>query len=164
MGPEAARGCPQEHRTDSLSAAFKNLGPEAEEDLITRYEALCAHYGRRPSRNNRGAAHENGAIESPPGHFKRCLGQALLLRGSTELENLTPLAGMAGGDRGEDQPPQSCAHRRRTLASSPFTLHASSRLHRALGTGDELEHDPCALDSLHGARPVDRGTPAATPV
>jgi hypothetical protein len=29
-------GCPQEHRTDSLSAAFKNLMLEADEDLTTR--------------------------------------------------------------------------------------------------------------------------------
>jgi hypothetical protein len=72
-------GCPQEHRTDSLSAAFKNLMLEADEDLTTRYEALCGDSGMRPSRNNRGAAHENGSIESPPGHFKRRLGQALWL-------------------------------------------------------------------------------------
>jgi hypothetical protein len=90
-------GCPQEHRTDSLSAAFKNLGPEAEADLTTRYEALCAHYGMHPSRNNRGAAHENGAIESPHGHFKRRLGQALLLRGSTEFESLTHYQGWLEG-------------------------------------------------------------------
>lgn len=37
-----------------------------------------AHYGMRPSRNNRGIAHENGAIESSHGHLKRTIADALL--------------------------------------------------------------------------------------
>jgi len=55
-------GVPQEHRTDSLSAAFRNLTAEAAKDLTQRYEGLCAHYTMRASRNNPGASHENGAI------------------------------------------------------------------------------------------------------
>ena len=51
-------GVPEEHRTDSLSAAFRNLEPEVEEDWTTRYDALCGHYGMAASRNNRGVAHE----------------------------------------------------------------------------------------------------------
>ena len=46
-------GAPREHRTDSLSAAFRNLDEAAEADLTRRYEALCAHYGMTPTRNNR---------------------------------------------------------------------------------------------------------------
>ncbi|NRO99792.1 hypothetical protein GWC77_28780, partial [Paraburkholderia sp. NMBU_R16] len=42
-----------------LSAAFRNLEREARDDLTTRYDALCAHYGMQPTRNNRGVAHEN---------------------------------------------------------------------------------------------------------
>ncbi len=42
-----------------------------------------------PTRNNRGKSHENGAIESSPGHFKRRLHQALLLRGSKDLETVS---------------------------------------------------------------------------
>jgi transposase InsO family protein len=65
-------GCvPREHRTDSLSAAFRNLDCNAQDDLTRRYEALCAHYGMTPTRNNPGVAHENGAIESPHGHLKK---------------------------------------------------------------------------------------------
>lgn len=75
-------GVPQEHRTDSLSAAFRNLNAEAAKDLTQRYEALCAHYAMRASRNNPGASHENGAIESRQGTLKERLDQALLLRGS----------------------------------------------------------------------------------
>jgi hypothetical protein len=79
---------PDQHRSDSLSAAFCNLDREAREDLTRRYEELCAHYGMTPSRNNRGLAHENGSIESPHGHLKKVLGDELLLRGSRDFEDL----------------------------------------------------------------------------
>ncbi len=87
-------GAPVEHRSDSLSAAFRNLEQDAAADLTERYEALCAHYGMTPTRNNRGVAHENGAIEGPHAHLKRSLQQALLLRGSSDfadLDSLPPL-------------------------------------------------------------------------
>ncbi len=58
-------GAPLEHRSDSLSAAFRNLDREAREHLTRRYDALCSHYRMEPTRNNRGVAHENGGIESP---------------------------------------------------------------------------------------------------
>lgn len=81
-------GAPQEHRTDSLSAAFCNLDRHARDDLTRRYEDLCAHYGMMPTRNNRGIAHENGAIEGPHGHLKRAIADALLLRGSADFDDL----------------------------------------------------------------------------
>jgi transposase InsO family protein len=81
-------GAPREHRTDSLSAAFRNLAPAVEDDWTERYAALCAHYGMAASRNNRGLAHENGAIEAPHGHLKRALEDALLLRGSRDFESV----------------------------------------------------------------------------
>ena len=81
-----AGGVAQEHRTDSLSAAFNNLAEQ--EQLTRRYEQLCAHYGMRASRNNAGQSHENGAIESRQGSLKRALDQALLLRGSREFADL----------------------------------------------------------------------------
>lgn len=81
-------GVPQEHRTDSLSAAFRNLTADAAADLTQRYEGLCAHYGMRASRNNLGASHENGAIESRQGTLKKRLEQALLLRGSRNFADL----------------------------------------------------------------------------
>nr|WP_242538855.1 IS21 family transposase [Trinickia acidisoli] len=84
----ALGGAPREHRSDSLSAAFRNLDREARDDLTTRYEALCAHCGMQPTRNNRGVAHENGSIESPHGHLKNAIRDALLLRGSTEFIDL----------------------------------------------------------------------------
>jgi transposase InsO family protein len=84
----ALGGVPLEHRSDSLSAAFRNLGRDAEDDLTRRYDALCAHYGMAPSRNNTGVAHENGSIESSHGHLKRGLEDALLLRSSRDFDDL----------------------------------------------------------------------------
>ena len=81
-------GVPQEHRTDSLSAAFKNLDRSAQADLTDRVDALCRHYGMTPSRNTKGVAHENGAIESPHGHLKRAIEDALIMRGSRDFETL----------------------------------------------------------------------------
>ena len=84
----ALGGVPKEHRTDSLSAAFRNLKRDAREDLTRRYEGLLADYGMEGSRNNRGRAHENGSIEGPHGHLKRAIEDALLLRGSRDFETL----------------------------------------------------------------------------
>jgi transposase InsO family protein len=84
----ALGGVPEQHRSDSLSAAFCNLDRVAQEDLTRRYEELCAYYGMTPSRNNRGVAHENGAIESSHGHLKKALGDELLLRGSRDFADL----------------------------------------------------------------------------
>jgi hypothetical protein len=76
------------HRSDSLSAAFRNLDDDTRQDQTRRYAALCAHYGMEPTRNNRGVAHENGSIESPHGHLKQAIEDALLLRGSRDFDNL----------------------------------------------------------------------------
>lgn len=89
----ALGGAPREHRSDSLSAAFRNLDRDARDDLTRRYEALCAHYGMQPTRNNRGVAHENGAIESPHGHLKSAVRDALLLRGSADFADLVAYRG-----------------------------------------------------------------------
>ena len=84
----SAGGAPREHRTDSLSAAFRNLTREQQQDLTQRYEALCSHYGMTPTRNNRGEAHENGAIEGAHTHLKAAIEDALLLRGSRDFPDL----------------------------------------------------------------------------
>lgn len=81
-------GVPVEHRTDSLSAAFKNLDASAGADITERYRALCAHYGMTATRNNPGRAHENGSIEAAHGHLKRRIGQRLALRGSTDFDSV----------------------------------------------------------------------------
>lgn len=80
-----AGGAPQEHRSDSLSAAFKNLAEE--EDFTVRYTALLDHYGMAGTRNNRGASHENGSVESSHRYLKEAIEQALLLRGHRDFED-----------------------------------------------------------------------------
>jgi len=84
----ALGGAPRQHRSDSLSAAFRNLERDPGEDQTQRYEAFCAHYGMMPTRNNAGLAHENGTIEASHGHLKTALDQALLLRGSRDFADL----------------------------------------------------------------------------
>jgi hypothetical protein len=81
-------GVPREHRTDSLSAAYRNLDAEAAKDVTRRYEEFCAHYGMAASRCNPGEAHENGAVESHNRHLKCALDQALMLRGSRDFADV----------------------------------------------------------------------------
>jgi hypothetical protein len=81
-------GVPAELRTDRLSAACRNRNGSFSADITRRYHALCSHYGLAYSRNNCGVAHENGRVESPHGHLKRRIEQALLLRGSSDFETL----------------------------------------------------------------------------
>jgi len=81
-------GVPEEHRTDSLSAAFNNLSEEQE--LTRRYAALCLHYGMRASRCNPGQSQENGSIESRHDSLKTAIDQALRLRGSRCFDEREP--------------------------------------------------------------------------
>ncbi len=78
-----AGGCPREHRSDSQSAAFKNLTEQ--EDFTTRYAALLDHYGMEGTRNNRGLGHENGSVESSHRYLKEAVDQALMLRGHRDF-------------------------------------------------------------------------------
>jgi hypothetical protein len=82
----ACGGVPKQHRTDSLSAAYRNLG--GNKALTLLYDELCNHYRMQPTRNNTGIAHENGAIESPHGHLKNRIKQAIFLRGSSDFESI----------------------------------------------------------------------------
>lgn len=78
-------GVPAEHRTDSLSACFRNRDGSYAGDYTSRYRELCAHLGVIATRNNRGVAHENGAIEGPHRHWKHRLEQQLIHRGSRDF-------------------------------------------------------------------------------
>ena len=80
---QASGGVPAEVRTDSLSAAYKNH--QETHDFTARFADLVANYGFKASRNNRGVAHENGAIESPNRHIKSQIKQAILIRGGHDF-------------------------------------------------------------------------------
>ena len=99
-----ALGCaPLQHRSNSLSAAFRNLDDDTRQDQTRRYQAPCAHYRTQPTRNNRGQAHENGSIESLHGHLKRAIEDALLLcrpgRGLLRHHNLRDLWACCGAGK-----------------------------------------------------------------
>jgi hypothetical protein len=79
-------GVPAEHRTDSLSACFRNRDGSYAGVYTSRYSELCAHLGVIATRNNRGVAHENGAIEGPHRQWKHRLEQQLLQRGSRDFQ------------------------------------------------------------------------------
>jgi hypothetical protein len=81
----ASGGAPKEHRTDSLSAAYRNLGGHRTNDLTRLYDDLCDHYRMTPTGHNKGIAHENGSVESPHGHLKNRIKQAVYLRGSRDF-------------------------------------------------------------------------------
>lgn len=76
---------PEEHRTDSLTAAVNNL--KDEEEFTQRYQGLMRHYGMRPSHNNPGRGHENGDVEQSHYRFKKAVEQELILRGSGEFQS-----------------------------------------------------------------------------
>ncbi|CAB3775050.1 hypothetical protein LMG29542_08432 [Paraburkholderia humisilvae] len=80
-----AGGCPREHRSDSLSAAFRNLAER--EDFTTRYAALPDHYRVEGTRNDRGLGHENGSVESSHQYLKEAVDQPLMLQGHRGFAN-----------------------------------------------------------------------------
>lgn len=79
-------GVPHTHRTDRLSAAYRNLA--SGDDEAAGYAAFCRHYAMAPTRNNCGVAHENGSVEAAHGHLKTALREALDLRGSRDFPDL----------------------------------------------------------------------------
>ena len=78
-------GVPQQHRTDHLSAAVRQLRKEEKEDWTTRYQALMAHYGMQPTWNNVSMAHENGDVAQSHHRFKEAVDQALRVRSSRDF-------------------------------------------------------------------------------
>lgn len=84
----ALGGAPQTHRTDSLSAAYKNLPKSAHQDFTKAYEDFCKHYSMEPTRNNKGVKHENGTIEVSHYHLKNKIDQALMIRDSRDFDSI----------------------------------------------------------------------------
>jgi transposase len=76
-------GVPQEHRTDSLTAAVRP--PRSKEEFTEKYQGLLQHYGMKASHSSPGRGNENGDIEQAHHRFKRAVGQELILRGSREF-------------------------------------------------------------------------------
>lgn len=79
-------GVPQESKTDSLSAAFKNAYEE--KTLTDNYNKLCQHYGLKAIRNTKGVSHENGSVETANRALKHRIDQAMKLRGSNDFATI----------------------------------------------------------------------------
>jgi hypothetical protein len=81
-------GVPKTHRTDSLSASFKNISKEAKDDITERYKSLVQCYGMEATRINPGKGQENGTIESSHRHLKDRIRQSLIIRASSDFSSL----------------------------------------------------------------------------
>jgi len=111
--------------------------------ITRRYDAFVDHYGMDASRNNRGEAHENGAVGSQNRHLKKAIEQALILRGSRDfacVEDYRRFVDMlvASCQRHACGVTQQAACRRRSGGTStPQALAAAAhdRLHRDRGAG-----------------------------
>jgi hypothetical protein len=85
---------PKIHQTDNTTAATHKLGREdrdkgsEERGFNAEYLQLMAHFGVEPQTIHLDSPNENGDIEAANGAFKRAVKQHLLLRGSTDFENL----------------------------------------------------------------------------
>jgi ribosomal protein S21 len=74
---------PQEHRTDSLSAAVNLIGNR--DEFTARYQGLLTHYSLRASHTSPGRGNENGDVEQSHHRFKKSVAQELILRGSRDF-------------------------------------------------------------------------------
>ena len=77
-------------RTDSLSAAYRNLDPDEALDVTGATRRSAATTGSSPAATIPAPllevrAHENGAVESHNGHLETALDQALTLRGGRDF-------------------------------------------------------------------------------
>jgi hypothetical protein len=93
---------PLQHRSDSLSAAFRNLAADTRQDQTRRYEALCARYRMEPTGKQSGLGARERLDRKPARHLKRAIEDALL-RGS-HARGLSPL-------RQRDRRPAQCSQR-----------------------------------------------------
>jgi hypothetical protein len=140
-------GVPREHRTDRLSAAYRNLSNQ--EDEATRYAEFCRHYGMEPTRNNAGVSHENGAVEAAHGHLKTGLDEALELRGSRDFPDLAAYQAFLQEFIARKNAPRRARHRaRRPLAAAATPDHGLLDRYRH---GDPFGDDQHAWRALHRA-------------
>jgi len=79
-------GCPEQLRSDNLSAATHELKKAGGRAFNKRYKAILDHYGMEPKRIRPGRSNENGIVEKGHDLLKNQLEQALVLRGSRDFD------------------------------------------------------------------------------
>lgn len=78
---------PKELLIDNSSTATHRLsGDGKRRGFNEEFLSVCAHFGMNPRTTNVSSPNENGTCEAMHGHFKKRLGQHLLLRGSRDFE------------------------------------------------------------------------------
>lgn len=75
----------KEHRTDNLSAATRKMG--SSRAFTKKWSLVMSHYQVKPSRNNPGQSHENGAVEKSHDLLKNDIDQQLMMRGSRDFNS-----------------------------------------------------------------------------
>ena len=117
-----------------------------------------------PTRNNRGVAHENGAIESPHGHLKRAIRDALLMRGTSTSANSAPIAASSTRSSAATMP----ATRKRIDAEravlQPLPGTRTCRLRGDAGLRHLFRRLHLAQSLLHRALAADRPSAAGAAV
>jgi hypothetical protein len=81
------QGVPEVHLTDSLSAAIKKLQGGGKE-FTDRYDALLRNYHLEGRHTQSASPNENGDVEQSNHRLKRCVNQALMLRGSRNFSSV----------------------------------------------------------------------------
>ena len=157
-----AGGAPQEHRTDSLSAAFKNLAEE--EDFTVRYTALLDHYGMAGTRNNRGVSHENGSVESSHRYLKEAIEQALLLRGHRDFDDRAAYEGFVREVVMRRNRRNAAAFRIEREQLQDLPARRTHRLRRGRGARHPLRHLHRARHPVQRPVAPDRPPPEGAPV
>lgn len=159
-------GAPALHRSDSLSAAFRNRDAEARTDFTKRYDGLCAHYRMPPTWDNKGVVHENGSIESAHGNLKNAIRDPLLTRGSADFEGLgayrafiDEIVGRHNATRGK------CIEAERAyLQELPERRTTDYGLRGSYRYRDQRRRVRPAQGILHSPLPLDWAPPARAPL
>lgn len=80
---------PIRHRTDSLSAAVKNLHKKknSSKELTDRYQSLLRYYSIEGENTNPNSPNENGDVEQSHYRYKNAVEQTLMIRGSRNFKS-----------------------------------------------------------------------------
>src|SRR4051794_4207287 len=155
---------PLQHRSDSLSAAFRNLDDDTRQDQTRRYEALCAHlrHGADPQQSRRGARERLDRKPARPSQAgdRGCAAAARVAR-FRHAGRLSPLRrrDCRAPQRTQRQAAQSRAPGAASAADAPDDRLRGDHRHRPLARRLNPQEGV-----LLGATAADRPPPARAPL